>query len=235
MDGSAINAVKELAQQASGLQEIEGRKYSYGTLKLVERPLPTALRLQTLSGLVDYVEGNKDGLKPENLIIVAGNHKQVGLLGANEPDTQNRPNYASAELADVEVFPFDEFLDFETFMIKLLCLFQTGPELDAFIAKVFKVKVVDEEEHSDDGVSTTKTTKESVISEARREVVELKPFRTFQELDQPKSKFIFRISRTRGELSMALFECAGGAWVNDARQSIKAYFAKKLPDVTVLA
>lgn len=235
MDGSAIGAIKELAQQASGLLEVEGRQYTFGNLKLVERPQPAALRLQTLSGLVDYVNANKDGLKKEDLVLVAGNHKHVSLLGVNAPDTQARPHYASAELADVEVFPFDEFQDYETFMIKLLCLFQNTPSLEAFVQKVSKIRATDDEEHEDTGVTTQKTTKEGVFTEASREVVELKPFRTFQDLDQPASKFIFRISRSRGDLRCALFECDGGAWVNGARQSIKEYFAKQLPDISVLA
>lgn len=215
--------------------EVEGRKYFFGNVKMVERPLPLALKMQTLAGMVDYVNADKDKLNKDGLMLVAVNHKQVVLVGVNEFDTQRRPCYAASDLCDINVFPFGEFLSYEAFMIKLLCLFQKSTELEEFIRKVSKIRATDNEEHEDTGVAIQKTTKEGVFTEASREVVELKPFRTFQELDQPASKFIFRISRSRGELQCALFECDGGAWINGARQAIKEYFAKHLPTISVLA
>jgi len=68
--------------------------------------------------------------------------------------------------------------------------------------------------------------------------VSMKPYRTFVEVDQPESNFIFRM---REGMQAALFEADGGAWKNVAMNNIKKYFDDNLDDeiesghVTVIA
>ena len=55
--------------------------------------------------------------------------------------------------------------------------------------------------------------------------VELAPYRTFLEVEQPSSSFIFRMKNgPRG----AIFEADGGAWRNQAILNIKEYLTKEL-------
>lgn len=57
--------------------------------------------------------------------------------------------------------------------------------------------------------------------------VVLKPYRTFLEVDQPESAFIFRMKEGHG-VECAIFEADGGAWMMEAMQNIKAYLEKEL-------
>jgi hypothetical protein len=59
--------------------------------------------------------------------------------------------------------------------------------------------------------------------------VNLAPYRTFQEIEQPSSPFLFRIKGTPGEgVQCALFEADGGAWRLDAVARIEAWLTKAL-------
>ena len=61
--------------------------------------------------------------------------------------------------------------------------------------------------------------------------VTLAPYRTFLEVEQPASKFIFRI-KEGGQL--ALFEADGGAWQHEAILNIKNYLIEQLKDNNVI-
>jgi len=80
----------------------------------------------------------------------------------------------------------------------------------------------------DDGVSQSITVKGGV---ARRENVEvpnpviLAPYRTFPEIEQPESRFIFRM---RTGPQAALYEADGGAWRNEAMARIKDWLEEQL-------
>lgn len=58
----------------------------------------------------------------------------------------------------------------------------------------------------------------------------LAPYRTFPEIEQPLSKFIFRMKNDRGP-EAALFEADGKAWRNKAIRDIKEYLEKALEDL----
>ena len=53
------------------------------------------------------------------------------------------------------------------------------------------------------------------------------PYRTFIEVEQPESKFIFRM-REGG--ACALFEADGGAWKLDAQNAVYEYLKDRLKE-----
>lgn len=62
--------------------------------------------------------------------------------------------------------------------------------------------------------------------------VHLKPYRTFDEIDQPESDFIFRIKSDKFDgITCALFSADGGAWITEAKQRIKEYLRNELSDL----
>ncbi|CAM3000170.1 hypothetical protein HAHI6034_11055 [Hathewaya histolytica] len=80
----------------------------------------------------------------------------------------------------------------------------------------------------DDGVSQQVTVKTGVASVGQAVVpnpVKLAPYRTFPEVDQPISEFIFRMKEGP---SAAIFESDGGAWRNEAIKNIKEYLQERL-------
>lgn len=91
-------------------------------------------------------------------------------------------------------------------------------------------------EYGDDGVSQKATIKTGIATKADAKVpnpVRLRPYRTFIEVEQPESAFVFRMrdNGDRGGVECAIFEADGGAWKNAAMKSIKEYLQFELEDL----
>lgn len=59
-------------------------------------------------------------------------------------------------------------------------------------------------------------------------IVRLKPYRTFNEVDQPESEFLVRLSEGG---YVALYEADGGAWTLQARRNVADYLKTALADL----
>ena len=88
---------------------------------------------------------------------------------------------------------------------------------------------------SDDGRTQVVSASVGVASKADVIVpnpVTLIPFRTFQEVQQPESKFVFRIG-DKEEPLFKLIEAENGIWKNAAINNIKAYLYECLAEMPV--
>ena len=61
-------------------------------------------------------------------------------------------------------------------------------------------------------------------NEAIRPIVKLRPYRTFQEVEQPESTFLIRIS----DRGISFIEADGGMWRLTARNTIKTFLEENL-------
>ena len=57
-------------------------------------------------------------------------------------------------------------------------------------------------------------------------IVRLKPYRTFQEVEQPESQFLIRV----GERGISFIEADGGMWKLEARKTIYYWLSAHLGD-----
>ena len=131
-------------------------------------------------------------------------------------------------------FPFERYMDLETFNIMLQSRFVDTNDRAALLA--LTANVVDEnvKSYGDDGISQVASVKSGVTSVADVKVpnpVLLRPFRTFAEVDQPESKFIFRMRKGDDGVTAALIEADGGAWKIEAIQNIAEYLRNNLQKV----
>ncbi|OQR07566.1 hypothetical protein B6U46_05740 [Ligilactobacillus salivarius] len=196
------------------------------------------LRINTLSGLVDYIKSNLDRAD-EKLYLHIANHKSVRLVSTLKPDG-SREELAIAE-AILPKFCFNIFYDAEDFNVALQSMFIKNPDCEILLKVVGNLKEGNVKVTGDDGVSQAVTIKTGVASAADVKVpnpVTLAPYRTFIEVEQPESKFIFRMQDgPKG----AIFEADGGAWRNQAILNIKKYLGEQLSDeirkgkITILA
>ena len=97
--------------------------------------------------------------------------------------------------------------------------------------------------YSDDGVSQ-KTTIKSGVELADVIVpnpVKLRPYRTFAEIEQPESSYVFRIKDSERGPAFKLVEADGGLWKNATMKKIKEYLEFELAEelkehhITVIA
>lgn len=85
-------------------------------------------------------------------------------------------------------------------------------------------------ETSDDGITQQVMAKQGAMlaSDVKiSPIIRLAPFRTFIEVGQPESEFLFRISDGN---SFALYEADGGAWKIKAKTNIRMFFEDALAE-----
>lgn len=202
----------------------DGQTYSSQKLHLLEEPTTKKIEVRSLSGLVEYLQSNFDGM--EKIMVHIKNPTEVIAF------TQLNGNYNRSNLIEAEAmlprFDFDSFYDTEKFNIKLQSCFVKNEDRDIMLQVVGNIKEEAVNTIGDDGVSQAVVAKTGVASVGNVKVpnpVVLKPYRTFVEVDQPESEFIFRM---QSGPRCALFEADGGAWKLDAMKNIKKYLEEKL-------
>lgn len=189
------------------------------------------LNLSTLTSLVDYIKSNKDNLDYKNLILIVNNYDEVILK--TSIDSSNKRDKIISCVARTKAFEFNRFLNKENFIIGLQSQFCDTEERN----NLLKILAVTQEEagviNEDNGISQSVKTKKGVVLGENTVIpnpIQLAPFRTFTEINQPTSQFVFRIKNECGSLDMALFEADGGIWIIECMQRIKLYLEKQLEE-----
>jgi hypothetical protein len=208
----------------SETKEINGQQFSTQQLHVINQPTASDFTVRSLSGIVDYVKSNFDGENKLTIHIKSPIH--VDCFGPLNLD-KRRDHYIEAE-AKLPQFPFGRFLDAESFNIAIQSMFQKNDDKDIVLRIVGNIKEENVKSYGDDGVSQSVTAKTGVASYESVLVpnpVTLKPYRTFVEVDQPQSDFVFRMQKGP---TCALFEADGGAWELEAMDNIEGYFRSVL-------
>ena len=230
--------IKEALQYIVGLkepviQEINGDVYSDKPLNRIDTyyPKATALCMSNLSSLIAYLKSAPDDL-PDKMIIQVVSPAEVRLYSGLD-DLRDRENLVVVN-AQIPRFDYERFIDHEAFCIAVQAKFVNDPDTDKALLLKFAgtVESGTVAQYGDDGVSQKATVKTGIASKADAVVpnpVTLRPFRTFPEVTQPVSSFIFRMKESGG-ISCALFEADGGAWKNEAMNNIRDYLEKTLHD-----
>src|SRR5262245_17393531 len=143
-------------------------------------PMPQAVEVESLSGLVGYLKANRDGLDHGQLLVHVESPECVSLLGRLTEDFVQRPRLLEATLA-FEPYQFGVFHDHESFMIALQSLFEPTPERQKILELVGSIKEENVRESADDGFSQAVTAREGAALAKTVKVpnpVKLVPFRT---------------------------------------------------------
>lgn len=201
----------------------------------------------TLTSLVDYVKAKVDRDKTYeycNLFLhiisplqVVAFEKESGLDGKNTYICRAKVNLP-------EEIEYGRFYSSENFNILLQSRFCKNETTAKLLSIVGNIKTSNVQTKSDNCITQTVTTNRGVVLKKNTELpnpVVLAPFRTFVEIEQIASAFVFRARESGREdekgISFALFEADGGAWKLEATQRIKAYLEDvfKDTDVVILA
>ncbi|WP_203362419.1 hypothetical protein [Bacillus sp. REN10] len=204
--------------------EVGNQQFSTQRLHLVPEPTPEALTVHSLSGLIEYISSKFDG--EDKVMIHVKSPTNVTCFSSYNNDF-NREHFITAK-AMLPEFTFDRYYDSEDFNIKLQSVFVKNDDRDIMLKVVGNIKEENVRTVGDDGVSQAVQAKTGVATVGLVEVpnpVSLKPYRTFVEVDQPESNFIFRMQQGP---RCALFEADGGAWELQAMRNIKEYLAAAL-------
>ncbi len=191
------------------------------------------LNTHTLSSIIDYLKSGADGRG--HLFIHVIGPEEVDLLG-NLNEYGEREQLVVAKTSG-SPFEFGYWNSIEDLNIYLQSQFDDSDDRDALLKFSSNLTESNDKTLEDNGVSQVAYVKKGVASIGKGKVpnpVTLKPYRTFAEVDQPASQFIFRV---REGMQAALFEADNGAWKNQAIINIKNYFQKAISShkITILA
>lgn len=242
MDKSFVGDMKQVIEEGI-IREVDGKSFSPVKLqRVVDDRRAAPIQLNTLTGLVDFIKSGIDASMIAKPIVVVESHERVILVSALGTDTKLRDSFIDVSLVkDLQKFPYQSFIESEDFIIKIKSLFLPTPAQADLVSYVSRLSVQDSLCVEDDGVSQTATVKRGMSGALKNQetapsIVTLKPYRTFREVEQPESSFLFRMRLAEGKVpTCALFESDGGVWRMSAINNIKQYLVEELPELTVIA
>lgn len=220
--------------------EVNGQKYSSNELhQISDNRKVCSLRLNTLTGFVDFI--NSKDIDISKCIIFIVDFNKVDLISPINSETKHRDCYVQTYLKDENKFPFGSFMESEDFIIKLNSLFVNNSDRAKLIAFVSSLSINNSIDSEDDGITQNVVVKKGISGALKDRaqspsVVNLIPYRTFREINQPESSFLFRMKAYDQKIpTCALFEADGGEWKNEAIDGIKIYLESEGLGLTIIA
>lgn len=232
-------ALQYLVEEMSpaDVRNIDGETYADRPMyRICHNPKAEPINMNTLTSLIDYIKAKKEYIGDVFVHVVSPT--RVELYSTLDVD-RVREHIVTVK-ASVPEFAFDRYTGHEFFCIGLQSTFIPNNDRELLLKFAGTVEQGTVEQYGDDGVTQKATIKTGIASKGEAIVpnpVILKPYRTFIEVDQPESSFIFRMRGNSG-IDCALFEADGGAWKMTAMHNIKAFLEehlKEMENVTVIA
>lgn len=169
----------------------------------------------------------------EKMIVHVVSPTQVKLY--SNLDLDRVREYMVEVKAELPQFVFGRFVGHENFIIGVQSMFIPNTDSELLLKFAGTVEGGTIADYGDDGVSQKATVKTGLASKSDAIIpspVTLKPYRTFTEVKQPESQFIFRMKEDKydGGVQCALFEADGGAWRLEAMKNVKEYLERELSE-----
>lgn len=211
--------------------EVGGRSYKRENLDLITEPtLKEPFKVSTLDALVEFIANDTDSILDElGIIIHVQGYDRVDVYGEANADMR-RNHYLQAAALCPEPLRYGHFYDTETFNILLQSRFEDNADKQLLLQLTGNIKDEAVKQVGDNGITQSVTVKTGVTNVDNVIVpnpVTLVPRRTFFEIEQPASPFVYRM---QSGPECALFEADGGAWKQEAIKRIADYLVKRLAD-----
>lgn len=211
--------------------EVNGDHYLVGNdvfrqVEWKETP-PDCAKISSLDGLVKLVKNEALQTWPVRLFIEASSPTQANCFLKLSRVTEPRAVIYSANAVDVPGWNPETTLGYEEALIAARTRFQPSQDQTYLLKLLSEITNGAKVTFSDNGVATTVVTQKGIAlqgSEAIKPIVTLRPYRTFQELEQPDGLFLLRVS----ERNIKFVEADGGLWRLEARKRIVAYLEAAL-------
>lgn len=230
----AIEYLVNVGEDRVKIVDVNNQKYSTKNLVKIDNEVELKeMKVSTLSGLVDYMKSEVDSvLKDKNNVLIRVESPTTVRVEMGIDSDGRRQTLLCAK-AIVPLINFDFFYETEAFNILLQSAFISSEHRDVLLKVVGNIKEEVIKSVGDDGISQAATIKTGVATIQDVKVpnpVTLTPRRTFVEVKQPQSSFVFRM---KDGPRCALFEADGGAWRIEAMNNIKEYLLKELGEMKI--
>lgn len=214
------------------IREIQGTFYTIGSdgvCRQIEpelHPVET-ISLSSLDALVKLVK--TEAVKTGELLYITVPHHEMVRCFTNPKEELRRGRLYPYDVraADVPGWNREMKLGFEEAIMALRTRFQESDDTKYALMLLSDITTGNKVTFNDNGVATSIVTKTGVALQSNipiRPIVNLRPYRTFQEVDQPESPFLIRIN----ERHITFTEADGGMWKLQARRTVAKYLKDRL-------
>lgn len=223
-----VEKLVELA--APTTYEIDDHTYSSEALRRIDPPKykPEPISVTGLDSICKLVKNEAKAVGRKIFIRIAA-YNQVSVFSTY--DDQYERAYLYRCEADTPRVSVDRYMPYEKAVIELRSLYIPNEGSEYLLNLLGSISSESKVTSSDNGVTQTVEAKSGISLLQNVQVkprVNLRPFRTFIEVDQPESEFLLRIS---GNGEIGLYEADGGVWKLEATRNVAAYFEKELKDL----
>lgn len=230
---AAIEKIQEMCYKPQRF-DIDGHHYFTDRDGLVNEIKPDlemreSINLTSLDALIKIVK--TEAVKDYSLLYVTvSTHNAVKCFtNPSENLRWNREYLYTASATDVPGWNDKVTMNFEEALIALRTRFQPATDTEYALRLLSNITTGGKVTYNDNGVATSIITKKGIdlqSNESIKPIIRLRPYRTFQEVEQPESEFLIRIS----ERGITFIEADGGMWKLHARSIVKAFLEAELEE-----
>lgn len=227
-------AIQEIKKGAiSEIVNIEGSEFhkTADRLSAVKFPTENGIEVYSLSQLVSYIEAYEG--KEKGLLVNIKDHQKVEVLSEKKNKNFAHDVIATADFSGIfQEFQCNTRHSQEDFIVQLQSRFVRDAEVDALLGIVSKITGGKTTESHDNGISQEVTVKAGVTLVDRltvRPIWNLKPFKTFPEIEPVAIPYVLRLHQRSEEIpQFAMYEADGGLWKIKTTQAIKEWLSVSL-------
>ena len=236
----AIQKIEELVNKAVTVREIGGHTYlidknNYEEIIPDAISLPKTYYFSSLDGLVKMIRKEHKGISdaccvPDVLYVNVTSPTSVDVTTAVDGYNRRAFLYHSSYEFPRKWIGANWF-EHEEAMIVLRSQFIQNEGTEYLLDFLSRVSDENSVSSDDNGMTQTVQVKKGIALAAREQVkpiVNLRPYRTFLEVEQPESAFLIRI---REGIQVGIIEADGGMWKIAARRSVVEYLEKELKEL----
>ena len=202
--------------------------------KALDRGYPPALKVATLTGLVDWLRNNLEQVALATVTVHVTSPTSVAVF-ATADHFRRRQVIVEADCSSFT--PVLEFtgkqMELERFHIMLQSNFAPTEQRDAVLRIAGNATESAARTIADSGIAQVVTVKTGIelANTVVPNPVRLAPFRTFREVPQPESAFVFRLhggEDGKSKPSASLHEADGAYWKHTAMQAVVNFLVERL-------
>jgi len=213
------------------VEDVHGIETTFSTkqlhqVKAAPPEMPCGVDVVTLSGIKDLVLAKLETANfPSRYLIHVEDETKVVLKAKDCDGFGRRQVLITAQPVPFQQFRFGQWMGHEEFAIAIASLFADGGDKEYVLQMASSITNDETTSTDDDGFTQRGTIKKGMRLPARVDIkprVALAPYRTFPEIEQPISQFVFRAKCEGGDTKpmLMLIEADGGRWKVDAISKI---------------
>lgn len=192
--------------------------------------VPATLQLNSLEALVKLVKTEAAGKESPLYITVPSCLKVLCFGQPQDGKCYHRQTYYEVDATDVPGWGDSVKLSFDQAAVALQTRFQDSVDRGYTLQLLSNITTGAKVTYADNGIATSIVTSKGVSLQQNstiRPLVKLRPYRTFQEVEQPEGMFLIRID----ERGITFTEADGGMWKLEARKTIAKYLEDNLREL----